>query len=155
MSPSNRTNLLCAGGLALLLAIRLDAAPPAVTLQVERTEVPSVVRMTLVNASQSPFVISRAFLPWRQANVKAAAIQERSEKPLDRGFSLDAAPPGTLTVPAGGSVSEKVDLAAWFPRIKETLALDNVVVYFAYDFRGASRTAPTRIYAGVTLERSR
>ena len=136
---SNRRCWSLLGSVLLSVASQAEASSATVlSLHVEKTSTSAVIRFTLTNVSPAPVIVGRAFLPWRQANAKAAAIEESSEKALGRAFILDAAPPGRIELPSGGSISEDVDLTAWFPSIRGVLERDNVVVYFAADVRTAS-----------------
>ncbi len=112
----------------------------------------SLVRFSLTNTGTQSIELQRSALPIYQRTVLAVAVDASTGNPLTRSFLLETAPPGRIQLPAGGTITEDLDLSNWFPNLSAVLRSNDVVVLWRY--KVLSRHHPSEgvlIYGGLTL----
>jgi hypothetical protein len=111
-----------------------------------------LVRLTLTNTGPKSIELQRSDLPIYQRTLLAVAVDVSTGNPLTRSFLLETAPPGRIQIPAGGTITEDLDLSNWFPNLSAVLRSNDVVVLWRYKI--LSRHHPSEgvlIYGGLTL----
>lgn len=117
---------------------------------IDRSDHRVYLDMRVWNCSNKPLTMDLSNLPWGASLGRGLVVYEAyAGKALQQEYPIEDFPDRSYTIPSGGSVTGKIDLYGYFPKLAEAKNMRDLVVFWVYQPLGEKGAPVGRKFGGM------